>query len=149
MTNKEIAWSYFELVSEGRISEAQALLHDAGTLWSSGPRKAIPMRTQKATAAEILKAVPMRFTLLDAIAEGDKVVLELESHAKTEDGEDYNNIYAFIMTIFQGKILHIREHADTRHSMEKLPKKAWDVEKSRFAQHHQDDYYPDKADKPH
>jgi ketosteroid isomerase-like protein len=103
VTNKEIAWSYFELIGEGRIEEAQALLHDAGTLWSSGPRKAIPMRTQKATAADILRAVPMKFTLLDAIAEGDKVVLELESHAKTEDGQDYNNVYAFIMTIFQGK----------------------------------------------
>jgi hypothetical protein len=29
MTNKEIAWSYFELIGEGRIEDAQALLHDA------------------------------------------------------------------------------------------------------------------------
>ena len=140
-SNKEIAWSYFELVGEGRIDEAMALLHDAGTLWSSGPRKAIPMRTQKETAAAILRAVPMKFTLLDAIAEGDKVVLELESHAPADDGTEYNNVYAFIITLFQGKILHIREHADTRHTMEKLPKAAWEVEKARFEKHH-DGYYP-------
>jgi len=143
VTNKEIAWRYFELIGEGRIAEAQDLLLDEGTLWSSGPRKAIPLSTQKATAADILRAVPMKFTLLDAIAEGDKVALEIESHAKTEDGDDYNNVYVFIMTISDGKILHIREHADMHHSFEKLPKRAWTVEKERFAQHHRADYYPD------
>lgn len=140
-SNKEIAWSYFSLINDGKIDEALDLLHDSGTWWSNAPRKAIPMMTQKATAGAIMRTISMRFTLLDAIEEGDKVAVEIESRATVEDGAEYNNIYVFIMTISQGKILHVREHADTRHAAENLPAKAREIEVERFTRHHAN-YYP-------
>lgn len=112
-SNKLIAWSYFDLLSQDRFGEAAALLIDGGTWWTCSARTPRSMRDHKELFPKVLAMVPMRFTLHRAIAEGDVVVLELESHATMPDGQLYNNVYSFVMTLWDGRILHAREYSDT------------------------------------
>jgi ketosteroid isomerase-like protein len=111
--NADLAWSYFELLGEGRQEEAHALLDDAGTYWQNGTRTTVPMAQMKALARKVTGALPLPFTLVSSHEAGDTVVLELESHGSRPDGLAYENVYCFLITVADGRILHLREHADT------------------------------------
>jgi hypothetical protein len=50
---------------------------------------------------------------INAVAEGDQVVVELEGEGRTKDGRDYNNRYCSVFRIASGRITHIREYLDT------------------------------------
>jgi ketosteroid isomerase-like protein len=54
-------------------------------------------------------------TVKGAIAEGDKVALEIESYGKLQNGRIYNNEYHVLMTIRDGKICDVKEYLDTQH----------------------------------
>lgn len=112
-SGKLIAWSYFDLLSQDRFDDAAALLLDGGTWWTCSARTPRTMREHKKLFPKALEMVPMRFTLQRAIEEGDVVVLEVESRATLPDGELYNNVYSFVMTMWDGRILHAREYSDT------------------------------------
>ncbi len=47
------------------------------------------------------------------IAEGDKVVSEMQGTSRSTDGKDYNNTYCIILTVTDGKIQEMREYLDT------------------------------------
>lgn len=47
------------------------------------------------------------------IAEGDKVVSEMQGSARSKDGKDYNNTYCIILTVRDGKVREMREYLDT------------------------------------
>jgi ketosteroid isomerase-like protein len=111
-SSSDIAWSYFELLSEGRLEEAVELLDDDGSLWNSGTRTAMPFRELKDNVRKLWDQVPMRFVRHDAWGAGDRAVLELESHATRPDGTPYNNVYCFVVTIADGKITQLREYTD-------------------------------------
>jgi uncharacterized protein len=116
MSNKQLAWSYFEFLNEDRTAEAAALLNPAGTWWSSsGVRRVKPMTEHLSKFEAAMKMVPMRFILHGAIEEGETVAIELESHADLPNGNHYNNVYTFVMTMWEGRILHVREYGDTAH----------------------------------
>jgi len=120
MSNVDVAWRYFELISEGRIDEALDQLHDAGTFWSNRRRKLTPTPVMKGFIRDVLREVPMRFTLTNAMEDGRYAILELESHATRTDGKVYGNVYCLVITIFGGKILHVREYIDTVAAQEAL-----------------------------
>jgi ketosteroid isomerase-like protein len=115
MTKSDVAWSYFDLCGQGRIDEALALLDDSGTFWDVLTRDSVPMPRHKDAVRPALGIVPLRFELLSTIEAGDQVVLEVESHASLPDGDTYNNLYCFLITVRDGKILHVREYNDTHH----------------------------------
>jgi ketosteroid isomerase-like protein len=131
--NRDVAWAYFERLNEGRMDDALALLGDDGTWWNSLQRATTPMPRVKAATPEVLRIVPMQFTLLASVEEGDVVCLEIESHATTPDGRPYNNVYCYLMTVRDGKIVRVREHADTHHALEVLPPELWEHENSSYA----------------
>ena len=54
-----------------------------------------------------------RMTPINAVAEGDQVVVEFEGEGRTKDGRDYNNRYCSVFRIANGRIIHIREYLDT------------------------------------
>jgi len=54
-----------------------------------------------------------RMTPINAVAEGDQVVVEFEGEGRTKDGRDYNNRYCSVFRIANGRITHIREYLDT------------------------------------
>jgi ketosteroid isomerase-like protein len=109
----ELAWSYFELMGQGKLDEALDMLSDGGTFWGIRTRRLIPTPEMKVFIRRVFDKVPMTFTLHDAMEDGNRAILELESHAIRTDGNAYNNLYCIIITIFGGKILHVREYLDT------------------------------------
>lgn len=54
-----------------------------------------------------------RMQPLNAIAEGDQVVVEFQGEGRTKDGRDYNNRYCSVFRVSGGQITHIREYLDT------------------------------------
>lgn len=54
-----------------------------------------------------------RMKPVNAIAEGQQVVVEFEGEGRTRDGRDYDNRYCCVFRIADGRITHIREYLDT------------------------------------
>jgi ketosteroid isomerase-like protein len=55
----------------------------------------------------------LEMSVIGMIAEGDKVAAEIRSHADLTDGRVYENQYHMLFTHRQGKIVEVREYADT------------------------------------
>lgn len=121
-TPAEVAWGYFAHLSAGELDEAAALLADEGSWWTCGSRRAVPMAEHKVLFRQVLAAVPMRFTHVATHVAGDRVILEAESHAPLPDGGELHNVYAFIVTVEDGRIAHVREYDDTATLAEMAPR---------------------------
>ena len=55
----------------------------------------------------------LEMTIIGMIAEGDKVAAEIRSHADLADGRVYENQYHMLFTLRRGKIVEVKEYADT------------------------------------
>ncbi len=55
----------------------------------------------------------LEMTVIGMVAEEDKVAAEIRSHADLTDGRVYENQYHMLFTLRQGKIVEVREYADT------------------------------------
>jgi ketosteroid isomerase-like protein len=113
-SNVDIAWSYFDLMSQDRLDEAFDVLNPDGTIWELATRQTRTLRENSTMARELWKKVPMRFTLRNAYDAGPHAILEVESHATRADGGSYENMYCFVMEIRDGKIVDIHSYADAR-----------------------------------
>lgn len=58
----------------------------------------------------------LRMTVKSAIAEGDKVALEVQSYGELTNGNIYRQEYHFLMEFRDGKICAVREYLDTQHA---------------------------------
>lgn len=123
--NAAIAWSFFAALRAGRFDEALALLDDSGTHWGgSFPYQDHSLAGFKAKLRLVEQGVhdtPMGFVLVDQIAQGDRVVLELRNDGKLPDGRPYEMVYCFILRIRAGRIVSIREYADTAYNRDVRP----------------------------
>jgi ketosteroid isomerase-like protein len=52
-------------------------------------------------------------TVIGMVAEGNKVAAEVRSYADLTDGRTYENQYHMLFTLRQGKIVEVKEYADT------------------------------------
>lgn len=59
-------------------------------------------------------------TVVDLIAEGEKVVLEWTSKARVHGGGSYDQQCLGIFTVRDGVIVSVREHFDTEHARQAL-----------------------------
>jgi ketosteroid isomerase-like protein len=66
----------------------------------------------------------LRFTILSAIAEDDKVALEAESYGTHRNGNLYNNLYHLFVQLENGKIKAVREYLDSGHATEVIGRKS-------------------------
>jgi ketosteroid isomerase-like protein len=119
--NQQVAWSFFELLSEKRLEEAFSVLNEAGTWWESQGRREYGMKRHREAVAQAWSVVPMSFTLVSALEAADKVVLEMTSRATAPSGEVYKNVYCFIIQLLDDTILHVREYADTAYVNKMIP----------------------------
>jgi ketosteroid isomerase-like protein len=55
----------------------------------------------------------LRFEVVNSVAQGDQVVLELEVTGKSAAGAEYRNHYAFVLSVAGGKVRAVREYLDT------------------------------------
>jgi ketosteroid isomerase-like protein len=58
----------------------------------------------------------LTMTVKGAIAEGDKVALEVRSYGELTNGNIYRQEYHFLMEFREGKICAVREYLDTQHA---------------------------------
>lgn len=61
---------------------------------------------------------PLHMSVLDIVADGDRLAVEVESTADLTNGRRYSQQYHFKMQLRDGKILSVREYLDTQHSFD-------------------------------
>jgi ketosteroid isomerase-like protein len=118
--NKQIAWSLFEALRDGRFQDAIDVLDPEGIWWDYVNPPYIP-QTMKAFRAELrvmergLLDNPLAFVLDRAVAEGDTVALGLHQEGRLSSGRPIYLGYAIFVRIRDRKIVELHEHADTEH----------------------------------
>jgi uncharacterized protein len=121
--NKQAAQAFYQRFSESDIPGVMATMTDDATFWIAGkPHAGAPTgELSKAQIERVFLAMlgrlksGLEMTVSSAIAEGDKVALEVVSYGELKDGAVYNQQYHVLMRIRAGKIASIREYMDTQH----------------------------------
>lgn len=123
-TPKAVAMRLFELFTAGDTAAVLDLMTEDATWWLPGKPGQLPVvgtRTKPQIAklfhgmAAALEG-PLKMTVKSAIAEGDRVALEVESLGQLRNGRTYNQEYHFLITVRDGKISAVREYLDTLHT---------------------------------
>ncbi|WP_157218930.1 nuclear transport factor 2 family protein [Flavisphingomonas formosensis] len=114
---------YFEDISAKRFAAARARIADDATWWVVGEgRWPLGGTYSNRELGKLFGIVDERFpeglqiTVQRTTSEGDRVVVEAESHGIRRDGRSYNNNYVFIFIVRDGLIRHRREYCDMFHA---------------------------------
>jgi uncharacterized protein len=120
-----IGLAFFAALRERRFDDALDLLDDAGTHWGgSFPYREHPLAGFKAKLRMVEQGIhdtPMDFVVVDYLAEGGRVVVELRNDGKLPDGRPYEMVYCFILQVHNGRIVSVREYADTAYNRDMRP----------------------------
>ena len=117
-TNKAIVRQFIDAMNRGDVATivdtyaANGCVQTMGNTLISG----VFSRDQIAAAAGgIFDVLPegISFTVIDMIAEGDKVAVEATSEGKHISGTIYSNEYHFLFELRDGKLLRLKEYMDT------------------------------------
>lgn len=123
--NKKVVLGLFENLSAGNAAAVLDALADSATWWVAGNFPLSGTKT-KAQFAELIGGLGSKIdgaltvTPTGVTAEGDRVALEAESHAKMKNGKTYQNKYHFLIIVRDGKIQQVKEYLDTMHANEVL-----------------------------
>ncbi len=122
--NKQVACEFFERFNASDIQGALALMTDDATWLIPGKRDR--MRTaggySKERIARLFHAMleqlkdGLRMTVKSAIAEGNRVAVEVESQGDLKNGRQYRQQYHFAIELRDGRICAVREYLDTQHA---------------------------------
>jgi ketosteroid isomerase-like protein len=114
---------YFEDISAKRFAAARARIADDATWWVVGEgRWPLGGTYSNRELGTLFSLVDDRFpdglriTVQRTTSEGDRVVVEAESHGIRRDGRPYDNVYVFIFIVRDGLIRHRREYCDMFHA---------------------------------
>lgn len=119
--NKQTVKHFLEVFSSGDVAATMALMADTGTWWVAGTMP-ISGTYDKAAFTKLLSGVgesckgPIKITPKAFTAEGERVAVEAESLAHTNNGRTYNNLYHFLFVVRDGKIASVKEYLDTMHT---------------------------------
>jgi uncharacterized protein len=121
--HKTIAHQFFDRFTVGDIDGALATMTDDATWWIAGKPGRSPSSGMhdKAHIARLFRRMLERMPgglamhVKSAVAEGDKVAVEVESSGDLVDGRLYRQEYHFLMVFRDGKIAAVREYLDTQH----------------------------------
>ena len=124
--NKDIARAFYTRFTAGDIAGVLDTLADDATFWIAGQPGSHPTvgTRSKEEIARIFRAMlaqlkdGLRMTVKSAIAEGDRVALEVESCGELLNGRVYKQQYHALMTIRGKHIAAVREYMDTQHVAE-------------------------------
>lgn len=122
--NKALAYQLFARFTAGDIDGVLATMTDDATWLIAG--KPERLRTagehSKERIAGLFRAMlaqlsdGLKMTVKSAIAQGDRVALEVESQGELRNGRQYRQCYHFLMEFRAGKICAVREYLDTQHA---------------------------------
>jgi uncharacterized protein len=124
--NKATAQRFFELFSASDIDGVLALMTDDATWRIPGKKELTPtagVYTKERIGRLFRRMLEgltagLSMTVLSAIAEGDRVALEVVSSGDLKNGRLYRQEYHFLMEFRDGKISAVREYLDTQHAHE-------------------------------
>jgi len=122
--NKQAAMEFFRRFDADDIDGALATMADDVSWWLAGKpsRFRVGGAKTKAQMAEIFRVMRarlkdgLRMRVTGAIAEGDKVALEVVSRGELVGGRLYENEYHVLVTLREGRIIAAREYNDTQHA---------------------------------
>ena len=121
--NKQAAAEFFGKFARSDVAGALDMLADDLTWWIAGKPGVTPTSgvNDKKKMARMFQYMlgelkdGLRMTVKSAIAEGDKVALEIVGRGELKNGRVYENEYHILMTFRDGKIAAVREYLDTQH----------------------------------
>lgn len=119
--NKQTVRNFLEVFSSGDVAKTMAMMADTATWWVAGTMP-ISGTYDKAAFAVLLSGIsqnctgPIKLTPKAFTAEGERVAVEVESLAHTNNGRTYNNHYHFLFLVRDGKIESVKEYLDTMHT---------------------------------
>ncbi|RVG72493.1 nuclear transport factor 2 family protein [Sinorhizobium meliloti] len=118
-----------EFCEQFKTSNADGLIDamtDDATWWVNGKQHLFPSSGAKTKeeAGRMFRNMLSAYTdglnmqIVSIIGEGDIVAAETRSHAITKTGKVYENEYALLFTVRDGKIAKVREYTDLLHVLE-------------------------------
>jgi ketosteroid isomerase-like protein len=119
--NKKLVTRFMEVFSAGKVEEFMGMMADtatwwvAGTLPISGTHSKVDFRKLVEGIGDTCKG-PIKLTPKEFTVQGDRVAVETESLAHTNNGRTYNNFYHFLFVVKDGKIAQVKEYLDTMHT---------------------------------
>ena len=124
-SNKAFVERFFQAMNEGDVEFLVGAYHDDGCLQTMGNTLISGVYTKEqvnAAAGGIYEAFPegLNFTVIDMVAEGDKVAVEATSEGKHASGQVYSNEYHFLFILKDGKLLRLKEYMDTERATDIL-----------------------------
>jgi uncharacterized protein len=122
--NKRIAADLFARFSKGDIDGVLGLMTDDVTWRIPGKPELTPVagsfdkerlrRLFQRMMSQLENGLAM--TVVDSIAEGDRVAVEVESSGDLKNGRKYRQQYHFAIGFRDGKIATVHEYLDTHHA---------------------------------
>jgi len=113
---------FYDLITKGEDGHAAQVLAD-DLVW----KEVATSRPMTLTKEQVMHGFgrlragfvggKLRMTVSGCIAEGNKVAVELESHAETKVGKAYNNKYHAVWEFRGDKVREVRSYSDTAHAM--------------------------------
>ena len=122
--NKQRAVELFERFTKSDIDGVLAMMTDDATWLIPGKRELTPSAGlyDKRKIGKLFNVMlgrlkgGLKMTVKSAIAEGDKVAIEIESEGDLTNGNLYRQQYHFLIEFRDGKIRAVREYLDTQHA---------------------------------
>jgi ketosteroid isomerase-like protein len=119
--NKQTVRDYLEQFKHAAIPDLLEAMSEDATWWILGKPQLFPGAGTKSKAdmeriwGSLFSHMKdgLEMTVIGMVAEGDKVAAEIRSHADLTDGRVYENQYHMLFTVRQGKIVEVKEYADT------------------------------------
>jgi len=120
--NEEIVKKFFKTLSAGKLDKLRPLLHKDATwnVMATGIPGVGEKKGHKGILDEFLGPARGMFVdgdpkvLVDCVvAKGPMVAVEAHGLGKFRNGKDYNNRYAFMIQIKDGKVFALREYMDS------------------------------------
>ncbi|MFN3472486.1 MAG: nuclear transport factor 2 family protein [Blastomonas sp.] len=113
--NKQAITTFLDALGQGDSARMAGVLAEGSEARAMGTGAFSITRDRETilAAAGMLKAaIPagIDFTITSMTEEGDRVVAEVEGRACLADGTRYDNTYAFIALMRDGKIAHMNEY---------------------------------------
>ena len=117
-SNKATVTRFFEALNKGDVDTIVNTYAQDGCVQTMGGTliSGIFSREQvAASAGSIFDVFPagLTFTVLDQVAEGNKVAVEATSNGEHISGQTYSNEYHFLFEFRDGKLLKLKEYMDT------------------------------------
>lgn len=117
-TNKATITQFFAALNAGEVETIVNTYADDGCLQTMGSTLISGTfdKAQIAAAASgIFDVFPngLNFTIIDMVAEGEKVAVEARSEGEHVSGQIYSNEYHFLFQFRDGKLVKLKEYMDT------------------------------------